>query len=128
MSVRTPILMVVCCASAVPHISAVASAAAASVFLIMLFPLLSLLVSERQRGEPLARPFLKSLAAHQRAARVLQRTECFRRRDRLNELVEVAGILRLGGLLHLEQIGVVNLAAVRLDRTLAEQRVVRRQF
>ena len=47
-------------------------------------------------------------------------------RDRGADLVVVARALRLGRLLHLEQVGRVDLAAVGADRALAEQRVVGR--
>src|ERR1051325_7231667 len=61
-------------------------------------------------------------AAHQRAVAVLERTERFIRRNGRAQVIEVARILRLGWLLHLEQIGRVDLAAVGADGALAEQR------
>src|SRR5689334_11300577 len=51
-------------------------------------------------------------AAHQRAASVLERTERLVRRNGGAQVIEVARMLRLGGLFHLEQIGRVNDAAV----------------
>src|SRR5215831_8936228 len=72
--------------------------------------------------------YLWLLSADQRAATFLERAEGFRARDGGARLVEVAGVLRLGGLLHLEQIGVLNLTSVGAHHTLAEQAVVGRQL
>src|SRR5215217_8946970 len=62
--------------------------------------------------------------AHQRASAVLQRPKSFRRRDRGTEIVEVARIFGLRGLLGLEQVGIVNLAAVGADGAFAEEGVI----
>src|SRR5262249_24445277 len=70
--------------------------------------------------------YLWLLSADQRTAPSLERAEGFRARDGGARLVEVAGVLRLGGLLHLEQIGVLNLTSVGAHHTLAEQAVVGR--
>src|SRR6185295_8315542 len=67
-------------------------------------------------------------ATHQRAAAILERTECLGRRNGGADIVEVARMLGVSGLLHLVQIRVVDLAAVLADRPLAEQRIVGRQF
>src|SRR5258707_13087959 len=61
--------------------------------------------------------------ADQRAVAFLERTEGLRRRDGRFDVVEVARILGVGRLLHFEQIGVVDLAAVGADLALAEQRI-----
>src|SRR5262249_42521884 len=66
-------------------------------------------------------------ALDQRAAAFLERAEGFRGGDGGAGLVEVAGVFRLGGLLHFEQIRVVNLAAVGAHDALAKQRIVGRQ-
>ena len=63
-----------------------------------------------------------------RADALLERDEGFRRRDGGDEVVIVPRILRVRRLLHLEQIGRVDLAAVGADRALAEQRIVGRHF
>src|SRR4026207_1369636 len=60
----------------------------------------------------------------QRAAAVLLRPERLLRRAGGEDLVVVPRVLRLGGLLHLDEIRVVDLAAVGADAPLAEQRVV----
>src|SRR5215218_7999633 len=77
------------------------------------------------RGGPV---MMKTLASRERAAAILQRAEGFSRRDGRLHVIEVAGVLRFRRLLHFEQIGVVDLAAVGADRALAEQRVVGRNF
>src|SRR3989440_9171183 len=69
---------------------------------------------------------MTALAPRQRALAVLQGTECFGRRDGGADMIEVARILRLFRLLHLEQIGIVDLAAIGADGALAEQRIVGR--
>src|SRR5262245_4211418 len=65
-------------------------------------------------------------AADQRTASLTEGPERFRGRDRRAQLVVVPGMLRLVGPLHLEQIHVVNFAAVGTNAALAEQWVVRR--
>src|SRR5262245_10743877 len=65
-------------------------------------------------------------AADQRTAALSEGPERLRGRDRRAQLVVVPGMLRLVGPLHLEQMHVVNLAAVGTNAALTEQRVVRR--
>src|SRR5262245_66398524 len=65
-------------------------------------------------------------AADRRTAALTEGPERLRGRDRRAQLVVVPGVLRLVGPLHLEQIHVVNLAAVGTNAALAEQCVVRR--
>src|SRR5262245_9218588 len=65
-------------------------------------------------------------AADQRTAALSEGPERLRGRDRRAQLVVVPGMLRLVGPLHLEQIHVVNFAAVGTNAALTEQRVVRR--
>src|SRR5262249_14341394 len=65
--------------------------------------------------------------AYQRAVAVLERTEGLVGRNGGAQLVEVARIFRLRRLLHLEQVGRVQLAAVGADRARAEQRIIGRQ-
>src|SRR6516225_354742 len=72
--------------------------------------------------------YLWLLSADKRAATFLERAEGFRGRDGGARLVEVAAVPRRGGLLHLEQIGVLNLTSVGAHHTLAEQAVVGRQL
>src|SRR6266487_4376013 len=59
-------------------------------------------------------------AGHQRAAAFLERTERLRRRNGGTQIVQIPRTLRLFRLLHLEQIHVVDLAAVGPHRALAE--------
>src|SRR5262249_35284835 len=113
MSLSTPIFTVTCCACAVPHARAALNTARPNSRFIAISSLVSVRSGKRGRSP-----------ADQRAVAVLERTEGFVRRNRSAQLVEVAGIFRLTGLLHLEQIGRVQLAAVGADRALAEQRIV----
>src|SRR4051794_1647201 len=66
-------------------------------------------------------------ALHERAAAFVQRPECLLGRDSGERLVKVPLALRLGGLLHLEEVHRVDRPAIRTDRTLAEQRIVDRR-
>src|SRR5450755_2470175 len=114
MSVSTPILTLTCWALAVPQASAAASTASPKVFLMCAF-LLVVLDSF-------------SLAAHQRAVAFVERSEGLVRRNGSAGLIEVAGIFRLFRLLHFEQIGRVDDAAVGAHAALAEERIIGRQF
>src|ERR1700733_8799713 len=71
---------------------------------------------------PLPQSESVKLPVDQRAIAILERSECFVRRDSRTQFVIVAGIFRFFGLLHLEQIRVVQLAAVGAYRALPEQR------
>src|ERR1700751_199404 len=122
MSLSTPILTVTCCACALPHASAAPSAATANRRFI------AFLRGSRRRRRAVFRRRRLSWArapadltspADQRASPILERTECFPRRDSSAQLVEVAGIFRLGRRLHLEQVGRLDLAAVGADRARA---------
>src|ERR1700722_5436179 len=99
MSLNTPIFTVTCCACALPHASAALNAARPNRRFI------TYLLGLRLIGGKTTSP------AHQRAVAVLERTESFIRRNGGAQLVEVAGIFRLLRLLHLEQIGGMELAA-----------------
>src|SRR4051812_40292907 len=68
------------------------------------------------------------LPTHQRTAAVLERTEGLRGRNGRKRLVEVTRILGLFGLLHLEEIRRMDLAAIGADCALAEQRIVGRHL
>ena len=68
------------------------------------------------------------LLLHQRALAGLERLGGIFRRDRGDQLVVVPRSLRLFRLLHLEQIGRDDAAAVGAQRALAEQRIVGRHF
>src|ERR1700687_6430997 len=57
-----------------------------------------------------------------------KRSESLLSRGRANQLVIIPRPLGFGWLLDLEQIGRVNLAAIRTDRALAEQGIVGRHF
>src|SRR3569833_2061069 len=119
MSVSTPILMLICCAEAVPLSMRAASAARAIVRFIPSLPsqftskflcLAALLpnansnkLNNHQTDEP-RRPSprpARSLTADQRAAAILERTERFVRRNGRAQAIEIARALRLFGLLHL---------------------------
>src|SRR5579862_814454 len=76
-------------------------------------------------GERLDRRACLLRSADQRTITVLQRAERFVRRNRGALSVIVTRIFGLFGLLHFEEIGGMNLAAIGADRALAEQRVVR---
>src|SRR5215813_8659085 len=65
-----------------------------------------------------------SLPLHERAAAFPQWPEGFRGGNRGAGLVEVARILGFGRLLHLEQIGIVDLASVGAHGALAEQGII----
>lgn len=81
------------------------------------------------RGSPRRWTAVESaLLFRHRAVAVGQRTERLRRRNRLHQLVEISRRLGLGGSLHLEQIHVVDVAAILADMTLAEQRILRGYF
>src|SRR5664280_202257 len=114
MSVSTPILTLICWALAVPQASAAASATSPKVFLICAF-LLVVLDSF-------------SLAAHQRAVAFVERSEGLVRRNGSAGLIEVAGIFRLFRLLHFEQIGGMDDAAIGAHAALAEERIVGRHL
>jgi DHA1 family tetracycline resistance protein-like MFS transporter len=73
-------------------------------------------------------PTLLFLLLHQRAVAGLKRLSRIFRRDRSKQLVIVPRALRFFRLLHLEQIGRDQTAAVGADRAVAEQRVVGREF
>src|SRR5262245_30381807 len=75
---------------------------------------------------PASRGGINRLAADQRAAALVHRTERLVRRDGGTQLVEVPRALRLVRLLHLEEIHRMDLAAVGADFALAEQLVVGR--
>src|SRR5271166_3975267 len=60
---------------------------------------------------------------HQRASALVQRPERLVDGDGRQELVVVPRPLRLFGLLHLEQIHVMGLAAIGADLALAEERI-----
>src|SRR5438067_1370258 len=64
----------------------------------------------------------------QRAAALLLRTEGFFGRDGGEDVVVVPRSLGLGRLLYLDEISVVDLAAVGADAALAEERVLRRHL
>src|SRR5258706_13835510 len=64
----------------------------------------------------------------ERAAAVGHRPERLVGRDRRTDLVVVVRALRLGRLLHLHEVRVVDLAAVGADRSLAEERVIGRHL
>src|SRR5947209_3588072 len=68
-------------------------------------PRLGEATSPRKRGEVKE----ESSASDQRAAAILERAERFRRRDGRAHMIEIARVLRLGWLLHLEQIRVMQL-------------------
>src|ERR1039458_4892586 len=106
MSLSTPILRLTCWALAPTQASAAASAASPKVFFMSASVLV---VLDRF-----------SLAAHQRAVAFLERPEGLVRRNGSAGLIEVAGIFRLFRLLHLEQIGRVDDAAIGADAALAE--------
>src|ERR1039457_984880 len=112
MSLSTPILTLTCWALAVPQASAAASTASPKVFLMCAFLLVVMDSFD--------------LAAHQRAVAFLDRPEGLVRRNGSAGLIEVAGIFRLFRLLHLEQIGRMDDAAVGAHAALAEQRIVGR--
>src|SRR6185503_9115380 len=78
--------------------------------------------SPRKRGEGRK----QASAPGDWALAVLERTERLGCRDGGAQMIEVARILRLRRLLHLEQIRVVDLAAIGADGALAEQRVIGR--
>src|SRR5690349_22329987 len=65
---------------------------------------------------------------HEGASTLAQGPERLVRGNRGAQLVVVVRALGLGRLLHLEEISVVDLAAVGADRALAEERVVRGQL
>src|SRR5215813_7496429 len=116
MSLSTPIFTVTCCAYALPHARAALNAARPNRRLIT-----SSMVRVRWG-------ISKTSPAHQRAVAVLERTKGFVGRNGGAQLVEVAGVFRLLRLLHLEQIGGVQLAAVGADRAPAEHRIIGRQL
>src|SRR5262245_3880089 len=68
------------------------------------------------------------LSRDERAAAVLDAAESLIARDLGDELVVVPGPLRFRWLLDLEEVEVVDLAAVRTNGPLAEQRIVGRHL
>src|SRR5215475_4088477 len=66
----------------------------------------------------------RPLLLHERTVALVQRPEGLLRRNGRAQLVVVPRALGLRGLLHLEEVGGVNLAAVGPNRPLAEQGVV----
>src|SRR5262245_63206660 len=67
-------------------------------------------------------------AADEQTPTILQRAECLGGRNSSAQVVEVARIFRLGQVLHLEQIGVMELAAIETDRALPEDGVFGRHL
>lgn len=83
-------------------------------------------ILEELRGRAPFRPAAQDrfLLLNHRAIAVRHRPECFGRRDRLHQLVEIPRRFGLRRRLHLEQIHVVNMPAVRSHRPLTEQRIL----
>src|SRR5215813_9185421 len=81
-------------------------------------------------GSRFARPGMTATRSflHQRALAGLERLGRVFRRNRRDQLVIVPRTLRLLRLLHLEQIGRNDAAAVGAQRALAEQGIVGRQL
>src|SRR5688500_6067304 len=81
--------------------------------------------SRAVKAAPIAPP-LTSL--HQRTIALLQRPERLLGRNGRADLVQIPRSLRLCWLLHLDQVRGMDLAAVRANRALAEERVVGRHL
>src|SRR5688572_26881798 len=75
-----------------------------------------------------SRPPGSFLLLHEGAVALVDGAEGLLGRDRRARLVVVPRAFGLGRLLHLEEIGGVDLAAVGADAALAEQRIVRRHL
>src|SRR5207249_7257816 len=77
---------------------------------------------------PAPGPAATRLLLHELTAPLIQRPERLLSGDSCADLVVVPRVLGLGGLLHLDEIRRMNLAAVDTNRPLAEERVVRRHL
>src|SRR6187551_3373163 len=119
MSLITPILTLICCAWPDPEPTARMAATAAQLAKrFIYFLLLTGCPCRACRGKG------ETLAAHQRATALLDRTKRLVRRNGGADLVEVTGIFGFRRLLHLEQIGRMHLASIGADGALAKQRIV----
>src|SRR4029453_7387475 len=76
--------------------------------------------SQRSFGAPMS----WRLLLHHRTVALIDGTERLARRNRRAQLVQVPWPLRLGRLLHLEEVHRVKLAAVLADAAFAEQGIV----
>src|SRR5262249_8866962 len=73
-------------------------------------------------------PSPRELLFHELATTLVERTECLLRGDRRADLVVIPGVLGLGRLLDLDEIRGMNLAPVRANGPLAEERIVGRHL